>query len=150
MSRLTLPILLAAVLGCGGTTTTPADSPDGGEAGTDQPIGYGCPNGQPKAPVDPKVCTAQKVSTFYNCPVSQPPSVCNVTFVYACGLPAGTGPFPIASDAGLDASDDAQAPKPQYDCAALCPDVRGPCSVSPPADGGPEVTVFCGSSVCGA
>jgi hypothetical protein len=86
--------LLAAAIGCGSTSTSPTDSPDGGEAGTAPPTQFSCPNGRPNTTVDPAVCTAQKVSTFYNCPVSQPPSVCNVTFAYACGLPAGTGPFP--------------------------------------------------------
>lgn len=143
--------LLAAAIGCGSTSTSPTDSPDGGEAGTAPPTQFSCPNGRPNTTVDPAVCTAQKVSTFYNCPVSQPPSVCNVTFAYACGLPAGTGPFPVASDGGLDASDDdAKAPEVRYDCTTLCPGVPGACSVSPPTDGGTLVTVFCGSTTCGA
>lgn len=136
------------------TSTTPTDAPDGGEAGTTPPNQFGCPNGPPSA-VDPAVCTAQKVSTTYNCPVEGPPSVCNVTFAYACGLPSGTGPFPVTSDAGLDATvdasgEDAAAPELRYDCVALCPGVPGPCSVSPPTDGGTQVNVLCGASVCGA
>lgn len=102
---------------------------------------YPCPNGSPgsRADYSPAVCSPQKTETFYTCPQNAPASVCFVVFTYACGLPPGTGP--LAGDAG-----DAGA----YDCAALCPQQPGPCSVAPVGDGGPVVRVRCGSSVCGA
>lgn len=149
----------AVALGCSSSTPSGSEA----DASADSPIfaASQCDD-RPRPAADPAVCTPQLTGVGCNSPFDQrqPKTICGESFTYACGLPAGTGPFaPDAGpsdDAGDGAVADAEpgaiedAGPPAYDCATLCKDAtHKTCTVSH-ADSGPSVTVLCAALACGA